>query len=512
MKFLFIFILFFSSASAQTEKISLMSSNGKNISYEAESGKLIVDLAGKEDKKSQLEKAGYKILEKLSDRNYLVSYSSGFKVNSVLDEIKKMGFTASPNRIYRIKSMPNDPALNSQYYLSKISAYSAWEYETGASNTVTIAVVDSGVSASHSDLSSKIHASGNIRVPADGSLGPFANDPPTPACYHATAVAGAAAAATNNSLGMAGVSWGAKILSAKVFNDADCNINCGDASANGCTTSDAAIIKAINYLKTLQNTPAYGKIIVNLSLGGGGPCLSALQSEINDAYSKGLVFVASAGNDSSDVNSPANCSNVIPVSATDENDVLAYFSSKGSSMLNGVSAPGTSIYTAYLPNTYAYDNGTSFSAPIVSGVLALMWSNKPSLSNFELTETIKKTADDLGERGPDSLYGWGRVNAFRSLLFISGNSSFSSSKKITAFQSPFYPSKDKIINFYVPPEIITSDMKIFIYDFNGDLAAEVKNFSWDGKNAAGASAASGAYVVITKTDKGKASGKFLLIR
>jgi hypothetical protein len=61
-----------------------------------------------------------------------------------------------------------------------------------------------------------------------------------------------------------------------------------------------------------------------------------------------------------------------------------------------------------------------------------MWANKPAFSNSYLIETLKKTADDLGQRGPDSLFGWGRVNAFRSLLFIAGNSSFYSSKKTAA--------------------------------------------------------------------------------
>ncbi len=497
---------------AGMENLSYLSSSGKKITYQVESGKLIVRLDSDEKKKAAVEKAGYKIIERLSDMHYLVSCSTGLKVSSAIDSLAKMSIKASPNKIYGIKSLPNDTALSSQYYLSKISAYSAWEYETGFNSLVTIAVIDSGISAAHSDLSSKIHSSGNVSISANGLSGPAANDPPTPACYHGSAVAGAAAAATNNAAGIAGVSWGAKLLSVKIFNDSDCDISCGDVNSNGCVTSDSAIIKAVSYLKGLHGNPLYGKIVANLSLGGAGPCDSALQAEINDAYSKGMIFVASAGNDSSLVNSPANCANVIPVSATDENDSLSWFSSRGDAMLNGVAAPGENIYTCALPNTYANDSGTSFSAPIVSGVLALMWSYKPALSNSYLTEIIKKSADDLGERGPDSLFGWGRVNAFRSILFISDNSSFSSSKKITAFPSPFSPSKDGVINFYVPQEIVTSEMKLYIYDFNGDFIAEVKNFSWNGKNASGIDAASGAYIVLTKTDKGKASGKFLLLR
>lgn len=513
MRFFISLILACSSLSAQTEKISFMSS-GKKISADAASGQIIASIGGDEKKKAILEKAGYKIIQKLSDLNYLVSFSTGIRVNSALSALENLGISVSPNRVYRLKSIPNDPSLSSQYYLSKISAYSAWEYETGYSSTVTVAVVDSGIDSTHPDLASKIHASGNKRISADGITGPLSEDPPNPACYHASAVAAVAASATNNGTGIAGVSWGAKLLSVKIFNNADCNADCTDKTLSGCLTSDAAIIKALNYLKGLHNTPVYGKIVANLSIGGAGNCDSALQAEISDAYSKGIIVVASAGNDYSDVNSPANCSYALPVSATDENDFLAPFSSRGAAMLSGVSAPGVSIYTAYTPSpSYTYDNGTSFSAPVVSGVLALMWSYKPQYSNSQLIDVLKKTSDDLGDRGPDQLYGWGRVNAFRSLLFLSDSlSALGSEKKITAFPNPFYSARDGVINFYVPQDLVTSDMKIQIYDFNGDFITEIKNFSWDGKNSSGASAASGPYIVMVKTDKGRARGKFLLIR
>ncbi len=511
---LFIPILIFAlSLGAQTEKVSLALS-GKSLNYDAFSGMLIAEIGEDESKKKALEKAGYKIIEKLSDKNYLVSFSTSLKVNFAMSAVKNLGIKVSPNRVYRIKSLPNDTYLSSQYYLSKTSVYPAWEYETGYSSAVTIAIVDSGILSTHEDLLGKVSSSGNVTISADGSTGPVDENPPLQACYHGTAVGGVAAASTNNSKGIAGFSWGAKLLSVRIFNIDDCNSDCSDKSENGCTTSDAAIIKALNYLESLHDSPTYGKIIANLSIGDDVPCDSNLQDEISDTINKGIIIVASAGNDSSEVNSPGNCLGVLPVSATDENDFLAPFSSNGEAMLNGVSAPGTGIYTTYTSSPfYSYENGTSFSAPIVSGALALMWSNKPQYTNSQILEILRKTADDLGERGPDRQYGWGRINAFRSMLFLSDSlSSFSSEKKISAFPNPFRPAKDGFINFYVPQEISTSDMKIQIYDFNGDFITEVKSFSWDGKNSSGAYVASGAYIVLVKTDKGKARGKFVILR
>lgn len=512
IKILLLFLISSNSLfSKEVERFSL-NANSKNTGY-AISGQLLVKISSENYSNvlDKMKKYGYKISSKIIDSKdiYLVEFSTGVRLSSSIKYFKDLGVEAYPNRVYKLHKTPNDSYLSSQYYLQKISAYSAWGFDTGFKSTVTIAIIDSGVDASHKDLLNKVVD--NKYITSDGLYGPYNNS--TVACFHGTAVAGVSAANTDNNLGIAGVSWGAKIISIKIFDDDSCEMSCDDKSlTQQCSTSDLAIYKAINYVENL-NQNVYGKIIVNLSLGDSSPCSTLLQDEINDAYSKGIIIVASAGNDMGAVNSPANCQNAIAVSATDEKDNIAYFSSRGSDMLNGVSAPGVNVYTLYPEDRYGYFDGTSFSAPIVSGLLALMWDYRPDYSNAQLINVLKTTADDLGDKGPDYLYGNGRVNAYRAILFLTDSAqSKTEDNKVKVFPNPFYVSKDKFVNFYVPANLIGNDLKIQIYSFNGDFIKEIHNFVWDGKNDAGAYVASGPYIVFVKSDRGKAKGKFVLIK
>jgi len=503
--------------SFQTETFMSVSA-GKDYRIEAVSGKLFVELSSAEYKASseKLEKNGYQVSRRLSEDMdwYTVSFSTGLKVLNSLSALKNLGFKVSPDKIYRLKIVPDDPLLGGQYHLSKISAYTAWEYEVGTSSLVTVAVVDSGIDSTHADLSAKMQASGHRAIDYDGSAVSVDALPTIVTCSHGTGVAGAAAADTDNAAGIAGVSWGAKLLSLNVFYGAGCTADCGDSGGPGCVTSDEALILAINYAKTLHNTAAYGKIVLNMSLGGGYTCDTPIQDAVNSAYAAGILMIAAAGNDyGGDVNSPARCSNVIPVSATDENDNIASFSSVGSAMLNGVSAPGADIYTTQPDGLYQMRDGTSFSSPITSGLAALLWSYKPTYTNVQIAEVLKRSADDLGQAGPDFSFGYGRINAFRAMLMVNDTlQNFSGESKVVAFPNPFYVSRDTYINFSVPQTLVASDMKVRIYGFDGDLVAELKNFSWNGKNSSGAYAASGPYIVFVKSGKGKGKGKFVLIR
>lgn len=508
-----IFFLILSSLnlySLQTEKFIQLHSS-KQYKVEAISGEVFIKISSSSYSEAyeKLKKNGYYIERKIFEDWYLVKFSTEIKLLNSIDSLKKLGFDAYPNRVYRLHKVPNDPYLNNQYYLSKISAFTGWEFEVGTSSLVTIAIIDSGIDGTHQDLSAKIHSFGNKKV---NYLGSSINEDTSliPSCYHATMVAGIASALTNNNTGIAGISWGAKLLSVDVFYG---DTNCEPNTCNNCGTTDEAIIKAIDYIKTLHNTSMYGKIVANLSLGGAGSCSGPLQDAVNSAYNSGIIIVASAGNDGLDVNSPANCQKVIPVSATDENDKIASFSSRGSDMLNGVSAPGVNIYTTKPSNSYDSGNGTSFSAPIVSGLSALLWSYKPDYTNEQIKSLIKASADDLGQRGPDYEYGYGRVNVFRAMLLVNDElQNFIGENKIAAFPNPFYVNRDKYINFVIPQELIDSDLKIQIYNFNGDFITEFKTFSWDGKNSSGADVASGPYIVFVKSSKGKGKGKFVLIR
>ena len=239
------------------------------------------------------------------------------------------------------------------------------------------------------------------------------NDKPRDDAGHGTHCAGITAAATNNGVGVAGTCPGAKILPVKVL----------DTSGSG---SNENITSGIYYAAN------QGVQIISMSLGGGGQS-QAMQDACTYAYNKGCTIFAAAGNNGdSSISYPAGYNNVIGVGATTNKDEKADFSQYNSSV--DISAPGKDIY-ATMPtypvtstadgshsNNYDYLSGTSMSCPMAAGVGALVKSHEPSLSNAEVERRLENTADDLGDKGRDDKFGYGRVNAAAAL---SGGPKFS---------------------------------------------------------------------------------------
>jgi hypothetical protein len=192
-------------------------------------------------------------------------------------------------------------------------------------------------------------------------------------------------------------------------------------------------------------------------------------------------------------------------------------------MLNGLTAPGVDIFTT-VPNGYSdiidknVISGTSFSAPVVSGVMAEIWARKPDYKNYEVIDLVKKTAKDLGDSGADKKYGWGRVDMYKAFSYIESDlSSNGISKEFLAWPDPFYVSKDSYIKFSVKRSVIYSGDKLMIYDFNGKFVSYAKNdgesgFMWDGKNQDGLVVAPGPYVAYYKSEKGHMKTKFMLFK
>jgi thermitase len=292
---------------------------------------------------------------------------------------------AEPNYTVHVFITPNDSYWNSQWGMTKIEAPAAWDITTGSSS-VTIAIVDTGIDLFHPDLSGKL-VSGYDFVNNDNT--------PQDDHGHGTHVAGIAAAKTNNGTGVAGLSWGAKIMPVKALDD----------RGNGGSEDVAeGIIYAVNN----------GAKIVNLSLGGSAPS-SALEDAVEYAHDQGCIVVAATGNNNSSVSYPARHAEAIAVAATDSSDQRASFSNYGPEV--DVAAPGVSIRSTYWwgGSTYEWLNGTSQASPHVAGLAALIWSVNPGLSNTQVESIIKQTADDLGAAGRDNYYGFGRINARRAL-------------------------------------------------------------------------------------------------
>ena len=287
----------------------------------------------------------------------------------------------------------NDPLVKRQWPLSRIGAQAAWDRETGATNPVLVAVLDTGVDASHPDLAGRVYG-GFDWVDLDGD--------PSDTVFHGTAVAGVIAAGTNNKVGMAGVSWGAQILSERVLD--------GDNGGDDCSIA-AGILDATSE----------GAGVINMSFGGEGDCPYVLQYALDQAHNFGIVLVAAAGNDyrrGNPTQTPANCQGVLGVGATDQSDRIAAFSERNTSV--DLVAPGVHVLSTYRdPRTgrpgYAYLDGTSMSAPFVSGVAALLRSRHPTWTKAEVEARLTSTARDLGKKGPDTSYGAGRLDAARAL-------------------------------------------------------------------------------------------------
>lgn len=310
-----------------------------------------------------------------------------------IDELLARGDVVYATYNYKIYALgnPNDPSYGSQWGLNNaqdhdIDAPEAWDIHTGGSG-VTIAVIDTGVDLDHPDLQEKIVA-GKDFVNNDN----LADDDNG----HGTHVAGIAAASGNNGIGIAGVSWGAKVMPLKVL----------DSAGNG---------NIYNLALAIRYAADNGAKVINMSLGASCSLdWSSVEDEINYARGKGVLLVAAAGNSgSTPVLCPGGLNGVVAVGATDSGDSRAYYSNYGAAL--DVAAPGSGIYSTYYGGGYTTFSGTSMASPHVAGLAALVRSYAPGMTASEVQTLIEQTADDLGSAGWDQYYGYGRINARRAL-------------------------------------------------------------------------------------------------
>ena len=293
--------------------------------------------------------------------------------------------------IRRATRIPNDEAyaFGEQTHLNLVRGPEAWDASI-SSTDVVIAVVDTGVRANHEDLTGKVLAGYNAITNTAGGAGDDEG--------HGTAVAGVAAANTNNRVGIAGMAWQSRILPVKVL----------DSRGNG---SDSDVAQGITW--AADN----GADVINLSLGGPGESL-ALQQAVDYAVTRGSVVVASSGNaGSEEPNYPAAYPSAISVGATDSAGNLTFFSSWGDTV--DLAAPGLDLWAPDFrdPTSYVPMTGTSFSAPLVSGAAALVRSRLPGLTVAQVASRLKAAAREAGPRGLDPYYGWGLLDAAAALNF-----------------------------------------------------------------------------------------------
>lgn len=474
-----------------------------------------------------------------------VTLPAGAGVDAGLTTLRTIAgvLEAAPNHAYRANKVPVDFDFWTQYHLDKINAPQAWDDEDGTTSRVTIAVLDAGIEGSHPEFAGKfIGASqfcdpgANKGVGGGGDNVACAAEPSgaaVAACNHGTRVAGTALAATNNNRLGSGVSWGARLISLRTFRTGDCTQTCGDTNVDGCATDDTSTANAIDYARTVLNADqaTYGRVVVNASIGAAAACSGVVQAAITNAVTAGVVFVASAGNNGGAVNSPGNCTNALPVGATDHKDRLASFSSRGAQLnTDGVVAPGVSIITTDLggkitPQSQAA-TGTSFSAPIVAGVAALLFSRTNTLTPAQIKTHIRNGAESIGEVANNQ--GAGRVNACRSLKSslgqamgqcVSGSSGlagFSLAEKVVAFPNPFRTTDIAGVTIKIPSDLQGTSPPVRIYTLDGVLVRNVTPAIaaavWDGKNESGTQVASGVYLVAIGAGSSVRRTKLAVIR
>lgn len=347
---------------------------------------------------------------------------------------------AEPDYIVYSFFSPDDPRyidgslwglMNKQHPGADIHAEDGWKIRNDAA-TVIVGIVDSGIRLTHEDLIDNLWVNPNeIADGTDTDGNGFIDDihginaitlsgDPTDDQGHGTHVAGTVGAVGNNGIGVTGVAWNVQLMGLKFL-----------ASAGGGTTSDAII--CIDY--AVEN----GAHILNNSWGGSF-FSQALMDAVENARDAGVIFVAAAGNASSDndVNPifPASLplDNVVTVSSTSRNDVLSSFSNYGQGFVD-IAAPGNEILSVGNDNDQHYRslNGTSMAAPHVAGALALMRAEFPEDNYGQLINRLYRSVDRIANLAGGVVGSEGRLNLANSLTYTDNrpfNDDFSTSRTI----------------------------------------------------------------------------------
>jgi serine protease len=337
-----------------------------------------------------------------------------------------------PHARVRAAFVPDDPLLGEQWHLARVGSDRAWDFSTGRG--VTVAVVDTGIACEDFDDFTKATDLASTRCVAGYNFvtrTSHANDDHG----HGTHVAGTIAQSTNNAIGGAGVAFDGRLMPVKVLS--------GDGWG---TTSDVA--------DGIRWAADHGAQVINLSLGG--PRNSRiLQRAIDHARKNGVTVVAAAGNSGWRVEYPGGSAGVIGVSATDKNDRLAWFSSRGPGV--DIAAPGVGVIQQSICERgrnrcelFPSYSGTSMASPHVAGTAALLVS-----LGVTRPEAVERTLLSAARpAGPASQFGagilhsaqaveraalthvWVRVLALAGLIFLV----FRGKERRRALASPWSPA------------------------------------------------------------------------
>ena len=442
---------------------------------------------------------------------------------SVNEAIRKLEDTENvayvqKNYVYHLQTTSiNDKMSANAYYLNNLNLYEAWDSVRADGSTynktgtpITVAVLDTGInydtSERHEELQD-VGSGGNIwytyaydayqckRMSKTGtdwydSTGTF-----TDYIGHGTTVASLISSSVNNGKGVAGISYNGRVLPVNVFEQPVLSSNeylGNELYGFDAGASTSTLIEAYDYV--LKYADKLNIKVINMSLGGSADNIDeALQDSIEQAYDKGILTVASAGNYySSQKMYPASFEHVLSVASVDSNNQHSDFSQYNDAV--DISAPGERIlapaadyaYSLKKDRLYWYKangytninvNGTSFSAPIVSGIAALLYAADPDMTPDQAEKYLTSTATDVGDPGKDNYYGYGVVDAYKAVQAALGNdveSSVSSTSSVT--QVTANPSLSRLIS--------SMSLSVTKYVYNGEARKPSATVTYSGRKIA----------------------------
>lgn len=334
------------------------------------------------------------------------------------DSIETIAEVAPPEQIeyiepnYIIKAMgTNDPSYAQHgWYLDMIHAPYVWEKgEFG--DEVTIAVLDSGVKANHEDFDNTFFTNGYNAISGTQNVRDNSG--------HGTAITGIIAASQNNNKGLTGVMPQATIMPVKVMEY--------DLQNDETAGSADSMIRGMNYAVD------HGAEVINIS-AGSDENIKSLKAACQNAADKGVIIVASAGNDGSSIAEyPASYDTVIGVGSVEKDGAHSDFSNYNQSV--AVTAPGRGIRTPWRDGGYVSYTGTSFSAPQVAAMAAMIKRLDPSINNKSFMSILSATCVDKGAKGYDPYYGYGIMDLEKAYRHMTENdvSALDVSLSATAF-------------------------------------------------------------------------------
>ena len=400
---------------------------------------------------------GISVVGELKTKVKIVKVPKLWTVQQTINFYKSLpGVTyAEPNYIAGQHGIaaPNDSFYPQQWALARIDAQAGWAVYNGGYGAVgaPIAIVDTGIDATHQDLVGQV-------APGAGCL--------TGVCLpggltiddngHGTLNAGAAAASANNGVGIAGLAHGARLIPVKALNATGTGTYAGIA---------AGIIWAADS----------GAKVVNLSLGGTA-FSQTLCDAVEYALDKGAFVDAASGNlGISDPVYPASCPGVVGVGATDPSDAVPAWSDTGSGNVF-VTAPGVLVHGTYPGDKYALGTGTSVATALVSGLASLLLAQNPSRTPADIRRILAESSDKVGAASSyagdpyhacssgctwSSTTGYGRIDVYRALTDTSsgsgsGSGSGGSGGSGSTAPPPTSPAATPDFGVSVPPAAVTA--------------------------------------------------------